>query len=168
MNIELIIETIVDSVKAIGWVVNHIFSLRLERRRHNLTAQLKYTERQLEELYGPLAFLLIEREQVFKDLLSALGRNYVFVEGQELAEDELKTWLFWVENSFLPSSKKIGDLLESKVHLIEGNRLPDSYKELVMHFSSWEIRHQRWKKEKVEYSWHSSVSYPQQFSVDVF
>ena len=41
-------------------VIGYFATSRNDRRRREAEARLKYTERQLEELYGPLAFLVIE------------------------------------------------------------------------------------------------------------
>jgi hypothetical protein len=167
MNIELTIAILTAGVTAIGWLVSHILGERAERRRLHLEAQLEHTGKQLEELYGPLAFKMIEGQQVFSDLLDSLGRNYVFVEGEQLPAGELQTWLFWLENSFLPGNREIRELLRSKTHLIEGTSMPASYEAFLRHYSSWEIRHLRWTREQVEYSWHSSINWPDEFATDV-
>lgn len=167
MSSELSIALLAAGITAFGWLVNHVLSERADRRREHLRAQLKYTTQQLEELYGPLAFLIIEGQQIFSDLLDSLGRPYVFIEGEPLAPEELKTWLFWLDSSFLPRNREIRDLLSSKTHLIEGSSIPDSYVAFLEHYSSWEIRHLRWTREQVEYSWHSSVNRPEEFGAHV-
>ena len=152
----------------IGWIVNHQLShLRDEKaRRHN--ASLIYIERQLEELYGPLSFLIHEGRRTFEDLLDTLGRPNVFTEGEELPEDELQTWMFWAENAFLPKNQRIKELLMTKTHLIEGGCFPESHIEFLDHHNSWMINHERWKKMQVRYSWHSKINWPEQFEIDVF
>jgi hypothetical protein len=147
--------------------VNHVLSERANRRRQHLQEQLAYTTQQIEELYGPLAFLIIEGQRVFKDLLESLGRNYVFLDDQPLPPDELKTWMFWLEQSFLPRNQEIRRLLSAKTHLIEGSSMPRSFVTFLEHYSSWDIRHWRWTAEQVEYSWHSSINWPTDFSNDV-
>lgn len=87
---------IAGCVAALGWLVTHLLTTFREEKRRRIEAQLKYVERQLEELYGPLAFLLYEGRRTFSDLLEALGTNYVFSD-EPLSEDELRTWLFWTE-----------------------------------------------------------------------
>jgi hypothetical protein len=81
------------SVTAIGWLVSHILTVRREEQRRRTEAQLKFVERQIEDLYGPLAFLLHEGRRTFVDLLDALDRRYVFKGDDPLSEDELRTWL---------------------------------------------------------------------------
>lgn len=153
-------------VTAIGWLVTYILSTSTERHRQRLIAQVEFTKQQLEELYGPLAFLILEDEQSWRDLQEILGRDYVFLDDY-IDEDDLKTWLFWVENVFFPRHQKIVDLLTSKTHLIEGERVPDSFLAFLNHQHSWKINHERWQKQGFAYSWHSKVNYPTGFDKEV-
>jgi hypothetical protein len=123
--------------------------------------------RQLEELYGPLAFLVTEGEQTFRDLLRRFGRTYVFEDDEPMPTNELNTWLFWVEEDLLPRNRQIRGLLATKAHLIEGAILPKSFAQFLEHQSSWELAHRRWKKENVAYSWHSETKWPTSFPRDV-
>ncbi len=163
MEPSVIVAIIAGTTTAMGWLVNHILTDRRDREKRQIEFSLKYVERQLEELYGPLAFLLYEGRQTFQDLLSTLGRNYVFMKDKPLSDEELKIWLFWAEYSFLPKNNKIKQLLTSKTHLIEGSCFPDSYVAFLNHHNSWSIQHQRWKEEGVKYSWHSKINWPVEF-----
>jgi|SRR6185503_18968106 len=100
METPVIVALIAGSITGVGWLVNHWLSGRREEQRRRIEAQLKFVERQIEELYGPLAFLIYEGERNFRDLLEALGRRFVFSENRALPPDELRTWLFWAEAVF--------------------------------------------------------------------
>jgi len=137
MKVELLVASIAGSITAFGWFVNHVLKTRYEQKRERLREQLEHTNRQLEKLYGPLVFLILEGRKTWNDLLDVLGRDIVFEGDTPLPEDELKIWLFWVENDFLPRNRKIRDLLESNTHLIEGHEMPQSYLDFIDHESSW-------------------------------
>src|SRR5262245_6196878 len=107
-------------VSGIGWMVAQAVTTRIDRRRQRLVWLLEFTARQLEELYGPLAFLVTEGEQVWEDLLANLGRDYVFPEKGTLSAEDLSTWMFWAETEFMPRNRNIHALLAAKPHLIEG------------------------------------------------
>jgi hypothetical protein len=124
---------------AIGWFANHWLTARREESRRRVEAQLKFVERQIEELYGPLAAALYEGRRTFLDLLQSLGRNYVFSDDQPLPPAELKTWLFWAESEFLPRDDQIKSLLKSKAHLVVGSSFPESYVSFFDHCNSWAI-----------------------------
>ena len=121
----------------------------------------------MEELYGPLAFLIYEGRRTFEDLLDTLGRRYVFDVNDSLPKDELRTWLFWAETEFLPRNEKIKGLLMSKPHLIDGPKFPVSYLSFLNHSNSWAVNHRRWKEQGVEYSWHSKINWPTEFEDEV-
>ncbi len=167
METPIIVALIAGTVTAIGWLVNHILADQREQIQQQKEVSLKYVEQQLEELYGPLAFLLYEGRRTFVDLLDTLDRNFVFFNNQPLPENELKTWLFWVEKAFIPRNEEIKRLLMSKPHLIEGSKFPKSYVAFLDHHNSWMIRHKRWKEEGVEYSWHSKINWPREFEQEV-
>jgi hypothetical protein len=167
METPLLLALVAATVSAIGWVANYVLSGRDERRKKQLDASLAYLESQLQELYGPLAFLIQESRRTHKDLLQSLGREQVFEQGKDLSGEDLKVWLFWIENDIFPRNDKIKDLLTNKTHLIHGEEVPQSYMDFMEHHNSWKINLLRWQKEQVAYSWHSNRDFPSQFEQDV-
>jgi len=129
-----------------------------------LIAQVEFTKQQLEELYGPLAFLVWEGEQSNRELEEILGSDLREILNDE---DKRKTWLFWVENDIFPRHQKIVDLLSRKTYLIEGERLSESFLAFMTHSHSWKINHERWQKQGIDYSWHSKPRYPLEFNKEV-
>ena len=152
---------------AVGWFVSYLLTTISAKRSLKQAAALKYIERQLEELYGPLAFLILEGRQTFHELLASLGRNFVFTGGDPLPDHELKTWLFWVENDFLPRNERIKTLLSTKTHLLAGADIGKSYLAFLDHYDSWYINHLRWQKEGFAYSWRSKINWPESFEQEV-
>ena len=167
MQTPIVVALVAASVTALGWLVNHALTSYREEKRRQAETQLRYVERQLEELYGPLAFWLYEGRRAFADLLDTLGRRYVFQDDDPLPEDELRTWLFWAEFEFLPRNERIKQLLMTKTHLVQGAAFPQSYIRFLDHCNSWAINHCRWKEQGVEYSWHSKVNWPKEFEDEV-
>jgi hypothetical protein len=167
MEIPILVATISAAITILGWLINHVLTLHRERKSQQLTILLRFTERQLEELYGPLAFLIWDGRRAFQDLLEILGRGYIFPLSLDNAEEELKTWLFWVDNYFLPKNERVKELLMAKTHLIEGEEMPSSYLSFLEHHNSWNVNHMRWKKEGVKYSWHSKINAPREFEEEI-
>jgi hypothetical protein len=165
MNTALIVAILGAVITALGWLITNILSTSTERRHQRLIAQVEFTKQQLEELYGPLAFLVLEGEQSERDLRELIG-NDIF-KNEEIEEDALKTWLFWVENDFFPRHQKIVDLLSSKTHLIEGESISKSFLAFLSHSHSWKIIHERWQKLGIEYAWYSKVRYPLEFNKEI-
>lgn len=167
METPVILAIVAATVSVIGWVTNYVLSGRDERRKKQLDASLAYLESQLQELYGPLSFLIQESRRSHQDLRQTLGRDEVFQEGKELTDEDLKVWLFWVENDILPRNDKIKELLTGKTHLIPGEQVPQSYLDFLEHHNSWKINHLRWQKDNVAYSWRSNRSFPDEFETEV-
>lgn len=167
METPIIVALVAGSITGLGWLVNHSLSSRHTEQRRRTEAQLKFVERQIEELYGPLTFLLYEGRRNFIDLLDTLGREYVFTEDRPLSGNDLQTWLFWAEAEFLPRNERIKALLMAKSHLVDGIDFPKSYVAFLDHCNSWAINHKRWKEQGVKYSWHSEVDWPDEFEREV-
>lgn len=167
MDTALTIAILSASVTALGWLVTSILSTSADRRRQSLLAQVEFTKQQLEELYGPLAFLILEGKQSFRDMFAILGRNFLLIEGNVLPENELPVWLFWVENDFFPRNEKIKVLISSKTHLIEGEKVPESFMAFVEHYNSWMMMHKRWQQQGVKYPWYAKVGWPSEFDKEV-
>jgi hypothetical protein len=167
MDIPLLIAIITSSVTLAGWLTNHVLTGRRDRANQRLAVSLKFVERQLEELYGPLAFLVIESRRASIDFVDALGREPFFEGEHALDKEEVKLWLLWTEHNFLPHNEKIQQLLMTKTHLIEGDKVPISFVEFIEYYNSWKMAHLRWKEHGAEYNWHSKVSWPTSFDEEV-
>src|SRR5260370_11606799 len=95
-------------VTALGWLITHILSISAEDRKQRLISQIEFIKQQLEELYGPLEFLLLEGRQTFQALAETLGRDYLKDDDvASFSEQELKAWLFWVDADFFPRNEAI-------------------------------------------------------------
>ena len=167
METAVVVALITGCVTGLGWLVNHWLTSYKEERKRRTESELKYVERQIEELYGPLAFLLYEGRRTFNDLLDTLGRKYVFKNNDPLPAHEHDVWMFWVESDLLPRNESIRKLLMSKAHLIEGSGFPESHVAFLDHCNSWAINHRRWTEKGVAYSWHSKINWPRAFEQDV-
>ena len=167
MSTELVVAVIAATVTAFGWLITHALQAASDERRRRDDALLKFTERQLEELYGPLALLVIEGRRTIQDLRDAVGREHIFKGEPPLSEDERAAWLFWSDNDFIPRNEQIKSLLAAKTHLIESPSIPASFVAFLDHHNSWIVNHRRWQLEKVPYSWHSKIAWPKEFEADV-
>jgi hypothetical protein len=155
-------------VTALGWLATHSLSTSAENRRQQLISRVEFTKQQLEELYGPLAFLLLEGRQTFHALEVVLGRDHLKDEDvASFSEPELEAWRFWIDADFFPRNEEIKKLLAKKTHLIEGSEVPKSYLTFLDHHNSWKINHERQLQKGIAYGWHSKINWPDQFEEDV-
>jgi hypothetical protein len=62
-------------ISVIGWITNYILSTMAERRRQRLLTQIEFTKQQLEELYGPLVFLVVEGKYSFSEAMQTIAQT---------------------------------------------------------------------------------------------
>lgn len=153
-------------VAAVGWFATYFLTRRAAAAGARRDAALHHLECQLGELYGPLAFLVIEGQRVFADLVEDFGETWA-VGGRVLEDAEVDQWLFWVDRYFMPRNERIQELLSTKAHLIEGARIPDSYVAFVGHHSTWKLDHLRWKEQEIRERLYSRRRWPVEFAEDV-
>ncbi|MEH2170213.1 MAG: hypothetical protein V7K41_26900 [Nostoc sp.] len=178
----IITTAITTAFAVVAGIVNHIMSGNRDRGNQQTTASLKYTEQQLEELYGPLAFLIWEGRRTYTDLAEKLiemrGRKHILGSlkvGEKndhiifplRDEEEIKLWIFWIEKDAFPRHEEIKKLLMTNTHLIKGEIMPDSYLDFLDYHNSWKMEHLRWQEQQIEYSWKSKFSFPFQFENDI-
>ncbi|MBD3192974.1 MAG: hypothetical protein GF308_20220 [Candidatus Heimdallarchaeota archaeon] len=168
MDTALLVAIITATASVLSWVINSIFTSWKEKRKEKFEARLEFIDKQLEELYGPLAFLVHEGEHSFKSIFRTNRRRWVSLRGDKpIPEEQLALWIFWVENDFFPRNEKIKQLLMEKTHLIEGSKVPESFLHFMEHYNTWKLEHQRWKEEGIEYSFLSRVKFPEDFNDEV-
>jgi hypothetical protein len=100
---------------------------KLERMRDEESRQReaarRYLERQMEELYGPLAGLLQQSKDIY-EILVERRKEY----GKDYSVED-----YFTEHYFVPLNKEIFDLLMEKGYLIDSLEPPLSFQEFGKH-----------------------------------
>ncbi len=146
---------------AVGWYATYAYAKRREDRSRRVEIVLRHRERQIEELYGPLLSLI---EQVFnvwtvrRKVLTAGGRDD---ETRRRIED-----FFW-ESYFLPLHQEIGALLRTKLYLLEGGRLPESFSAYLEHATQEACQKRLWREKGIDTSSVPGLEWPPRFHAEV-
>jgi hypothetical protein len=149
------------SVTAFGWYATYAYAKRAEDRTRRLEIQLKYQARQIEELYGPLLSLI---QQIF----NVWQVREVVLDGGRYSEgDRQRIRNFFWERHFSPLHKEIGDLLRTRLYLLEGNRLPKSFSEYLQHATQEACQHQIWGELNIDTSHVRGRPWPGDFDREV-
>lgn len=119
-------------------------------------AALRWTERQIRELYEPLVKLNAQG-------LSAV-RGYTRLNPDDA--DQVR-WKVWAERSFLPRNEETRRTVAAGFALVDGEAPPEPFLVFLEHQISWAQRHLRWQKEGGDYAWGSRTNWPVDFSKDV-
>ena len=115
-------------VAALGWFVGYFLTKRREEKNRRLEARMRRTERQIEELYGPLFNLMRAVFTVYGVRQQALSRSAGIPPADELAFRR-----FVQADFFMPLHQRMRDILTRKLHLIEDGKIPDSFIDYMEH-----------------------------------
>jgi hypothetical protein len=149
------------SVTAVGWYATYAYAKRAENRTRRAEIQLKYRAQQIEELYGPLLSLIEQVFNVWEVRETILkGGNYSDAVQKSIGE------FFW-QRYFSPLHKEIGELLRTRLYLLENSHLPKSFGEYLQHATQEACQHQLWDELKIDTSHVPGRKWPRQFDQDV-
>ncbi len=190
MDTTITIAVLGASISVIGWIVNYILNTSAERNRQRLLTQIEFTKQQLEELYGPLVFLVMEGRYSFSEAIKSIAsmpiseleipsKEQIVQTNNKGKKIEIRgnitdsklinlgdgdeVWIYWIENEFFPRNEKIKTLIALKTHLIEGEEMPKSWLEFIEHYNSWKVNFDRWQKGLTKYPLFSRTGWPQDF-----
>ncbi len=160
---ELATPLIAGAVAALGWYATYAYARRREDRTRRIEIRLKYHQRQIEELYGPLSSLI---QQIFiawevrEDLLRAPGKAYSDDEIESIRE------LFW-QRYFSPLHTEIAAILRTRLYLVEDGIIPDSFEDYLKHATQEAAQHRLWSELNIETEHVPGKPFPGRFDRDV-
>ena len=125
-----------------GWKVAKENAIELERRK----AKLARINDQIQFLYGPLLALIKTRRAAFDDMSNIhLKDTPSFFDGSKLTAEELRQWRLWRTEVFMPLLTRMHDAILENSHLIEGEKMPDSFLKLMEHVSGYRAVIANWE-----------------------
>lgn len=158
MNVAVAGPLIAAVVTAVGWLVAHVLQQRRDFTKRMQEAESEYIQRQIEELYGPLSNLatqIVVTNHVLYEFLRSSPEEVVRVEE-----------VFYFEY-FRPLHQKARELLKSKLHLVEGSGLPETFYAYLKASMQEEIQRGLWKEHKIDTSKVKGQLYPDSFTFEV-
>jgi hypothetical protein len=152
---------ITGGVTILGWYTTYAYTKMREDRTRRLDLLLKFRARQIEELYGPLLSLI---EQIFNVWQV---RENVLRGTAHSAEDQRRIREFFWEHYFTPLHQEIGTLRRTKLYLLEGGCLPDSFSEYLEHATQEACQHRLFAELGIDTSKVPGRPLPETFHSDV-
>src|SRR4051812_35545971 len=101
-------------------------------------------DRQLAELYRPLAALVEESRLSVQDFLKKEGRTQILPSDREPTDLELKRWIEKAETDLMPRNDRMCALIRTYPDLVEGER-PSGWQALLEHQDGWKAAHEKWR-----------------------
>ena len=157
----LAVAGITAAITAIGWLVTYLYTKRREDRTRRIEATLKYSERQIEELYGPLLSLI---EQIFTvwRVRERLLRDDSSLAPERRTEIREIIW----NRFFHPIHEEMNALLKTKLHLVENGDLPPSFQQYLQHVMQEACQHEL-SQSLNTFMATAHIPWPQEFYPDV-
>jgi hypothetical protein len=107
--------------------------------------QLARVNAQLEEFYGPLLAL----SQASNRAWLAFRRRYrpggPYFDGTETEADR-NNWVHWMREVFIPTNRRIYEIIVTKAHLLDDDEMPPCLLDLCAHVAGYEAMVKRWDK----------------------
>ena len=163
MNVQITIALMTGVVTATGWFVSSLLLRRADELKRRRESRLKYIERQIEELYGPL-FNTVMQIVVVNHVRDSLTGN-LNSHSDNAMKDQIDE-LFYVDY-FRPLHDEVRQLLKSRLHLVEGSQLPESFYEYLRHSMQERVQYDLWRNHRLDTISIPGVEYPDQFTLDV-
>jgi len=151
----------------VGWLVTYRLEKNKELEINRLDNQKNHVDIQLAQLYGPIYGLLLENDRVRHQVQMQFGRTTVFESESPLSKYEERIWVHYLENYFLPNNRKIIDLIQRNVHLLQGVKFPKSWITFIDYAMGYEIYHKQYKDLGAEYGFCYIENFPTDFRQDV-
>lgn len=181
MNLYSAIMLILSSINLIiiivGWFVLYKQKKDSQKRSNKfelgflrLKWEKEFIDQQVSLLYGPVSQLLKEQNIRFSRILEMLGRDKVFKRNQDklsdLADDEQKIWVHFVNNYKIPIDNSIVEILRTNRHLIfEAEQNEYIINTFLDYAVGWELLDNQ-KRENVPnyYEYYYCFNFPKQFT----
>jgi hypothetical protein len=151
-------------VTASGWVVTYYLTKRKEDRVRRIENTIKYLERQIQEFYGPL-FNLVHQIVICNHVQHSLiysGRT-----PNISADDRAKIEQFFQEKYFIPLHEEMIRILKTKLYLIDGIEMPDSFYTYLRHSTQEQVQRALWNGYHIDTSHVRGIPYPNELYQDV-
>ena len=157
------IAIITAAVTIVGWYVTYAYSKHKEDRARRIEIQMKYRQRQIEELYGPLVSLIEQIFNCWEVRENVLGGKAARYSEEQSGRIQQYVW----RNYFHPLHQEIGTLLRTKLYLLEGGRTPNSLAEYLQHATQEELQHRLWDELQLDTSHADPREFPNDFYRDI-
>jgi hypothetical protein len=139
------------AIAFLGFIATYINNLRLNQRQ----ARLDRVNRQLSELYGPVLAIRGAANEAFNYFIAKYKFEDRHISDGRASEEELAAWRLWMKTVFMPSNRRIYELVLSKADLLLGNQMPQDLLTFFAHVLAYEVVLTRW--DQGDFTEHASI-----------
>jgi hypothetical protein len=157
----ILVALIGAAITAIGWIVTRVLDSRYSARKSQAEARQRYLQRQIEEFYGPLFSLVW---QVF----TCNHLQHRILSAGKLDQDQRgRVVEHFATAYFKPLHDEIRQVLKSKLYLVQGADMPQSFYDYLQSSTQEILQHELWAREHIDTSFIQGQRFPDAFFPDI-
>jgi hypothetical protein len=142
----------------VGYLTTFLSARMLARRKD----KLELVNRRLNEFYGPLYVASQAGNIAYRSLLKKQGKTQSF----PILDDEMKEWMLWMTNIFMPLNDEREKIIIKKAYLVVEEQMPKCLLDFVTHVVGYKAVLAKWAVG--DYSERrSTIGWPPEFDVYV-
>lgn len=131
-----------------------------DRRDKTHTRVLRLQD-QLEHFYGPLFSIVDQLDTAFKV-------EHRITHDNPMSSDSLQSvQRFMFTEVYMPLHRQIRDVLLSRLYLIDGMFVPDSFRDYLAHSTQYEVQARLWFERGISSEKTKGIPYPSDFNDDI-
>jgi hypothetical protein len=142
----------------IGYMSTFLSARMLARRRD----KLRLVNKRLNEFYGPLYVASEAGNIAYRSLLKKQGKTKSF----PILDDEMKEWMLWVTNIFMPLNDAREKVIIEKAYLIIEEQMPRCLLDFVTHVVGYKAVVAKWAEGDFSER-RSTIGWPPEFDAYV-
>jgi hypothetical protein len=142
----------------IGYMSTFLSARMLARRRD----KLRLVNKRLNEFYGPLYVASEAGNIAYRSLLKKQGKTKSF----PILDDEMREWMLWVNNIFMPLNDAREKVIIEKAYLIIEEQMPHCLLDFVTHVVGYKAVVAKWAEGDFSER-RSTIGWPPEFDAYV-
>jgi hypothetical protein len=146
---------------ACGWFVTKRIDVRAQTKLKQAEFRRAHVQRQIEEFYGPLYSLVWQ-------IFATNDLKYAMLRHPEMDEDK-KSQIedYFATKYFLPLHDRAKDILEKKLYLVEGTKMPESFQAYLRTALQETVQRDLWSSKNLDTSFIKGKPWPSRFYDDI-
>jgi hypothetical protein len=157
----VLVACLTGAVTAAGWFVTKRLDLRAQTKLKEAEFRRGHIQKQIEEFYGPL-YSLVWQIFAINDLKDAMLRRKQIDPATKIQIDD-----YFATKYFLPMHAEVRGILETKLYLVEGTRMPDSFQSYLRAALQETVQRELWSSSGIDTSFVKGAPWPAGFYEDI-
>ena len=161
LNVSVLVALLSGAVSAIGWFVTKRLDVQAQKKVKEAEFRRSHIQTQIEEFYGPV-YSLVWQLFAINDLQRVLLRNKQI---DPATRSQIEK--YFATRYFLPIHERVRSIMETKLYLVEGTSMPDSFQAYLRSALQETVQRGLWSSDGIDTSFLKGVPWPSEFYDDI-